>query len=365
MFFNKEHRSRTRLFRIIGTLKFFTHESNYRSERMGTMKEVAMSAETSTATVSRVINQTGYVSDEVKKRVLQAIEKLDYKPLQREGINKKTRTIALIIPDIENPFFGKMTKEVSKIANELKYNILLINVKGLKNDGGDFLLNLIATRVDGIIYASSYRLGDVAKKARDNKIPIVALDRELSTTESDSVAVNNNQAGFISTEYLIQLGHKKIAFIGGTENMEISINRHKGYKRALNQYEIDYDEILVQCGDFTMESGYKATKKLIDKSDEITAILAANDLMAIGAINYLNFKGYKIPKDISVIGFDDIDLASSITPKLTTVSYPLERMSQLAIESILKHLSEPDAACESVSLFTKLVIRESAGKATD
>ncbi|GAA0176639.1 LacI family DNA-binding transcriptional regulator [Clostridium sediminicola] len=329
---------------------------------MHNIKEVAKLANTSTATVSRVINESGYVSDDMKNRVLKAIEELDYKPLQRDGV-KKTRTIALIVPDIENPFFGKLTKEISTIANTLKYNILLINVSGLKNDGGDFLLDLIGTRVDGIIYASSYRLEDVIRKAKTNKIPIAVLDRELRDIQIDSIAVNNDNAAFLATEHLIQLGHKKIAFIGGTENMEISINRHKGYKRALEKYGIGYSDSLVQHGDFSIESGYKSTKKLINLSSDITGIIAANDLMAIGAINYLNFKGYKISDDISIVGFDDIELASSITPKLTTVSYPLQKMSKLALESIIKRISNADSDYESVHLFAKLIIRESTGVA--
>lgn len=329
---------------------------------MSSIKEVAIRAKTSTATVSRVINQTGYVSDEMKKRVYKAIAELDYKPLQREGANKKTKTIALVTPDIENPFFGKMTKEITKIANELKYNVLLINVSGLKNDGGDFLINLIDTRVDGVIYASSYRLEDVIRKAKNNKIPLVILDREFRTMEIDLVSVNNNQAGFIATQHLLNLGHEKIAFIGGTENMEISINRQDGYKRALKEYEIPYDPQIVKHGNFSMESGYEAAKELMSASSDITAIVAANDLMAIGAVNCLNITGYKIPKDISIVGFDNIELASSITPKLTTVSYPLERMSQLAIESIIKQISDEDSLCESVSLFPKLVVRESTGQ---
>ncbi len=329
---------------------------------MHNIKEVAELANTSTATVSRVINESGHVSDEMKTRVLKAIKELDYKPLQRDGAKNKTRTIALIVPDIENPFFAKLTKEISKVANTLKYNILLINVSGLKNDGGDFLLNLIGTGIDGIIYTSSFRLEDVISKAKNSNIPIVVLDRELRNIHMESISVNNDHAAFLATEHLIELGHKRIAFIGGKENMQISINRHKGYMRTLEKYQIDYDEDIVQHGDFSIESGYNCTKALINSSPNITGIIAANDLMAIGAINYLNFKGYKIPEDISIVGFDDIELASSITPKLTTVAYPLSRMSQLALESIIKSISNHEMEYESVSLFTKLIERDSTGE---
>ncbi len=329
---------------------------------MSSLKEVARQANTSTATVSRVINKTGYVSESMTKRVLDAINALDYKPLQREGKSKKTKTIALVTPDIENPFFAKMTKEVTKIANELKYNVLLINVSGLKNDGGDFLMSIIDSKVDGVIYASSYRLQDVITKAKSNNIPMVVLDREIKTMEIDIVAVNNNQAGFIATDHLIGLGHEKIAFIGGTESMDISSQRLEGYMRALDTSGIEFDSKLVVRGDFSMASGYKAVEALLISNQNITGIIAANDLMAIGAVNSLNVNGLKIPTDISVVGFDDIELASSLTPKLTTVSYPLERMSQLAMESIIKQIDDDDFVCENVSLYPKLIVRESTGE---
>jgi LacI family transcriptional regulator/LacI family repressor for deo operon, udp, cdd, tsx, nupC, and nupG len=327
---------------------------------MHNIKEVAKLAKTSTATVSRVINQSGYVSDEMKARVLRAIKELDYKPLQRNGENRKTRTIALVVPDIENPFFAKLTKEISKIANTLDYNILLINLSGLKNDGGYFLLNLISTGIDGIIYTSSYRLEDVINKAKEIKIPIVVLDRELKNIQVDSISVNNENAAYLATEYLVKLGHKKIAFIGGTENMEISINRHRGYKMALEKSQLPYDTTIVEHGDFSLESGYKSIKKLMNSSKDITGIVAGNDLMAIGAINYLNFKGYKIPEDISIVGFDDIELASSITPKLTTIAYPLIKMSKLAIEAVIQSISGKERDYVSSCLFAKLIERESA-----
>ncbi|WP_320046377.1 LacI family DNA-binding transcriptional regulator [uncultured Ilyobacter sp.] len=327
---------------------------------MHNIKEVAKLAKTSTATVSRVINRSGYVSDEMKARVLRAIKELDYKPLQRNGENRKTRTIALVVPDIENPFFAKLTKEISKIANTLDYNILLINLSGLKNDGGYFLLNLISTGIDGIIYTSSYRLEDVINKAKEIKIPIVVLDRELKNIQVDSVSINNENAAYLATEYLIKLGHKRIAFIGGTENMEISINRHRGYKMALEKNQLTYDTTIVEHGDFSLESGYKSIKKLMNLSKDITGIVAGNDLMAIGAINYLNFKGYKIPEDISIVGFDDIELASSITPKLTTIAYPLIKMSKLAIEAVIQSISGTERDYMSSCLFAKLIERESA-----
>ena len=328
---------------------------------MSSLKEVALLARTSTATVSRVINSTGFVSDEIRIRVLSAIDALNYQPLERKGTKSETKTIALVTPDIENPFFGKMAKAISKIANELKYNVLLINVSGLKNDGGDYLLSLIASKVDGVLYASSFRLHDVIEKAKKSHIPLVILDREFTTIEIDSVAVNNNQAGYISTDHLIQLGHRHIGFIGGVFDMEISRNRYEGYNRALEDNAIPKNKTYIYAGDFSVSAGYDGAASLLEYNPEITAIVAANDLMAIGAINYANFKGLQVPRDLSVVGFDDIELASSFTPSLTTVAYPLERMSQIAVQSILTQIANKNALHESVTLFPKLVVRHSSG----
>lgn len=187
------------------------------------------------------------------------------------------------------------------------------------------------------------------------------LDRELTTIEVDSVAVNNNQAGFIATEHLIDLGHRHIGFIGGNPDMEISRNRIEGYKRALEVNGISHDNTYIYGGDFSLSAGYTGAGVLLENHPEITAIVAANDLMAMGAINYANFKGLKVPKDISVVGFDDIELASSITPNLTTVAYPLDRMSQVAVQSIINQIDNRDMVHESLTLFPQLVTRASTG----
>lgn len=329
---------------------------------MSNIKDVARKANTSTATVSRVINGTGYVSEEMKKKVYRAIEELNYRPLQREGLNKKTKTIALFVPDIENPFFGKMTKEISKIANELKYNILLINLSGLKNDGGKFLMDLISFNVDGVIYVSSYRLEDVIERAKGLDIPLVVLDREIKKMDIDVVSVDNVRAGYIATKHLLDLGHKKIAYLGSVQNMGISLSRCEGYKMALEEEKIDYSKELLIDGDFTMESGYLGIKEAMEKDLEFSAIVAANDLMAIGAMNCLNIEGIKIPERVSIVGFDNIELSSSITPKLTTVSYPLTRMSELAMDSILRQIDKKEHICEEISLYPNLIVRDSTRK---
>lgn len=326
------------------------------------IREVAKRAKTSTATVSRVLNQTGTVSEDTRKRVLEAVELLGYKPMIREGSLRETKTIALVVPDIENPFFGKMTKEITRIANGMRYNILLVNVGSLRNDGGEFLLKLIGQRIDGILYGSSYRSEDAVRQAIRNKIPIVLLDREIRNIEVDSISVNNEQAGYIAAEHLIELGHKHIAFIGGIEGMKISDDRQLGYRKALEAGGVPYREEYVAYGEFLMDKGYELADRLMREHPEITAILAANDLMGIGAVSCLTAKGYQVPQEVSVMGFDDIDLAAALTPSLSSVAYPLESMSRLAMESIFAQIEEKEEEKQCTVLYAKLIARESTCK---
>lgn len=325
------------------------------------IKEVAMLANSSITTVSRVINNSGYVKMETRKRIEEAIKNLGYKPLERSGGAKATKTFGLIVPNIENPFYGKMANYLSSVANSFNYNLLLINIKCIDENKDEVLIDLLNNRVNGLIYASSYRSLEIAHLAQDKGIPVVVLDREIKTDKITSVSVNNNYGAFIATEHLIKLGHKNIAYIGASENMEISTKRKTGYLRALEANNISVDERQICYGNYTMQSGFECAEMLLKDNQEITAVLAVNDLMAIGVINYLHKSGRKVPEDVSVLGFDNIELSGSITPSLTTVEYPIERMSEVVIELLLRQINDTGNSVEALTLFPKLVVRESTG----
>ena len=325
------------------------------------IKEVAKLSETSITTVSRVINNSGYVKLETRKRIEETIKTLGYKPLERSGGAKETKTFGLIVPNIENPFYGKMANHLSSVANSFNYNLLLININCIDENKDEVLSDLLANRVNGLIYASSYRSLEIAHIAQDKGIPVVVLDREITTDKITSVSVNNNYGAYIATEHLIKLGHKNIAYIGASENMEISTKRKMGYLRALEVNNISLDERHICYGNYTMQSGFECSEMLLRDNQEITAVLAVNDLMAIGVINYLHKSGRKVPEDVSVIGFDNIELAGSITPSLTTVGYPIERMSEVVIELLLRQIKDSVNSIEALTLFPKLIVRESTG----
>ena len=326
---------------------------------MATIKDVAKLAESSITTVSRVINHTGYVKQETREKILYAIKTLHYIPLERSDGPKDKQTIGFVVPNIENPFFGKMAKHISSIANAFNYNILLVNIGEENNTTDDYLFDLISHRVDGLIYASSHKNLEVIRIAQGKNLPMIFLDREIKHARINSVTVNNNYGAFIATEHLIKLGHRQIAYIGGAPGMEISTRRKEGYLRALGENGLPADEQLVCYGDYTMQSGFEWMAELYKKRPDITGVIAANDLMAIGAIYYLNKNGIRVAEDISVIGFDNIELAVNITPALTTVEYPMEQMSERVIELMLRQIRKDDDQVEAVTLFPKLVVRES------
>lgn len=332
---------------------------------MASIKEVAKLANTSITTVSRVINNTGYVKEETKERILDAIKELDYKPLERTDIRKETKAIGLIVPNIENPFFGKMARHISKVANSYNYNLLLFDLEGIENHKDDFLIDLIENRVDGIIYVSSQRCTEAMNAAKKRNIPFVILDREIQKEEVNTVIVNNNYGAFIAAEHLIKLGHRNIAFIGGAEDMEISTRRKEGYLEALAENGIEANKDYICYGNYKMQGGYDSMKKMYSKHKEITGVIAANDLMAIGALNYLIREGVNVPKEVSIVGFDNIEISESITPSLTTIEYPMERISEIIIDLILRQIKDKDKNVEVISLYPKLIVRESCNSAIE
>lgn len=332
---------------------------------MASIKEVAKLANTSITTVSRVINNTGYVKEETKERILEAIKELDYKPLERADLRKETKAIGLIVPNIENPFFGKMARHISKVANSYNYNLLLLDLEGIESHKDDFLIDLIENRVDGIIYVSSQRCNEAMNAAKKRNIPFVILDREIQKEEVNTVIVNNNYGAFIAAEHLIKLGHRNIAFIGGAEDMEISTRRKEGYLDALTENGIEPNKDYICYGNYKMQSGYDCMKKMYSKHKEITGVIAANDLMAIGALNYLIREGVNVPKEVSIVGFDNIEISESITPSLTTIEYPMERISEITIDLILRQIKDKDKNVEVISLYPKLIVRESCSLAIE
>ncbi|WP_291566571.1 MULTISPECIES: LacI family DNA-binding transcriptional regulator [unclassified Clostridium] len=324
-----------------------------------TIKDVAKKANVSITTVSRVINKIeGYTNEETKKRILKVIEELDYKPnaLARSLVTKRTKTIGLILPDISNPFFPSIAKSVEDLVNELGYNLILCNSYDDTEKEANYINVLKEKCVDGILL-SSKQTKDKYDIYKDD-VPMVFIDRKPEVEIKYGVFVDNYKGAYNATKHLIDLGHRSIACITGPKNINTTIERLRGYKDALIDNHIECDETIIKSNDYAIEGGYEAAKDLI-KNHNITAIFTHDDLMACGVYKAAKELSYKIPDDISVVGFDDITLVEFLDPPLTTIKQPTEDIGKVSVEILMDLIENNKIQGKIISLDTELIIRES------
>jgi len=327
-----------------------------------TMRDVAERAGVSVTSVSHVINETRPVSYEVRERVLAAMEELGYQPnlLARSLRSGKTHTIGTIVPDSADPFFAEVARGIEDTAFENGYSLILCNSD--RNLGKEaFYTNvLVEKRVDGILFlaagVSTERILDLQRRG----MPVVVVDRELPAANVDSVVTDNAGGGWSATRHLIDLGHRRIGHIAGPSDLRLSEYRSTGYCKALlEEAGITADENLVVRGDFDFESGHRAARQLLANDQRPTAIFACNDIMAIGAICAAAQLDLRVPEDLSVVGYDDIPLASYSNPPLTTVAQPIYDMGVVAASMLLERLHDPGGPARQLVLDVELQIRQS------
>lgn len=331
--------------------------------KMTTIREVATKAGVSISTVSHVINETRFVSDETRSRVLAAMDELNYRPNRLAGSlrrkDKRTNTLGLLIPDSTNPFFSEVLRGAEDACFEAGFNIVLCNSDGDSEKELNYINVLLSKQVDGIMLVSAgSHQASLELISRRNAYAIM-VDREVEGTQLDSVVIDNDLGGYIATQYLLELGHEEIGCITGPSLLTPSAKRVEGYRRALEDAGIPVNEQFIVPGDFRAKSGYTATKTLLDLSQRPTAIFTCNDMMAVGALCAIYESGLRVPDDISVVGFDDITLATFTVPPLTTVAQPSYEMGLLAAELMIQRLQDPSQPPQQKVLRAALVIRSS------
>jgi LacI family transcriptional regulator len=326
---------------------------------------VAFRAGVSITTVSHIINNTRFVSEELRVRVLDAMADLNYKPnsLARSLRIGKTKTIGLVVPDNSNPFFAEVSRCVENIGFEQSYSVILCNSDGLLEKEAAYINSLIAKQVDGVIFIAT---GNTEEPLRDlirNNIPFIVVDRELQDISADVVLVNNEQGGYIATKYLLDLNHKKIACILGPSELTPSADRVEGYQRALTEAGILIKNDYLVPGDFRSKSGEFAMSRLLELPSPPTAVFACNDMMAIGALRFLHSRNIRIPEQISIIGFDNIPLAEEMSPALTTIAQPIAKIASTAAERLVSIIQNKAShpGTKRFMLETFLVVRDSCG----
>ena len=331
-----------------------------------TIKEVAKVANVSITTVSRVSNGSKGVSTKTRRRVLNVIKELGYSPsAMASGLKTRiSKSIGIAVPDTIGDFYGEVIDGIESVATENGYNLIISLNHHIIKEELKAVNFFKAKKVDGAILVTTLDDDDYVRSLIEGGFDIVLLDRAPRGLKVDTVKTDNFRGGYIATEYLLNLGHSAILLIRGLSCLDSSRERFNGYKRALKDKKIEYDSTFILNGDFTIDSGYTTIKKYLDeKGLNFTAVFAANDQMAIGAIKALNDKGIVVPDEVSIVGFDDSYISPYILPSLTTIKQRKEEMGKVATELLLNRISSFDKEKKvprQVTISVELIERESA-----
>ncbi|MFW6308440.1 MAG: LacI family DNA-binding transcriptional regulator [bacterium] len=323
------------------------------------IKDVAEYADVSISTVSRVLNKKKHVSDQTIKKVLEAVDELGYRPnkIARGLRTQKTGSIGLIIPDITNEFFSNLAKAIEKYLTRFDYNLLLCNTDENSEEERRYIKTLIDKSVDGIIFISSGNGENM--KLFPEELPVVAIDRKPQTNRISFVTSENKKGGWLATRHLIENGCSNIIMIKDEKKLSPMIDRLEGYKQALKEYNIEFEEKNI----FEIEVNLKSVKELlmrIHQKHDFDGIFAGTDIFAIGAVKILIKLGYKIPEEIQIIGFDNIPTTGYYNPSITTISQSLEKMGEKSadmivnmIENNIDYISEDKSQIMPVKLIKR------------
>ena len=320
-----------------------------------TIYDVARLAGVSTATVSRALNGTGQIAASTRATIEAAVEQLGYRPntIARSLVTKTTQTIALLLPDITNPFYAALVNGIQQTALSHGHTMLLCTTESDAEREEHYLRVLRAKQVDGALVDGLVLPPDRIARFVEDGFPIVCLDRDIDSRSIPLVQVDNRLGGRIATGHLIDLGHTRIAHVTGAGELGISDERLAGYRDALSGAGLPVDFQLVEEGRFTDDGGHDAARRLLEREPGVTAIFAANDLSALGVLNAVAEAGKRVPDDVSVVGFDDLHLSAYTAPPLTTIRQPAVEIATLATEILIgltkgreveemRHLLEPE-----------------------
>ncbi len=329
---------------------------------MSTILDVAKLAGVSTATVSRVINSPEAVRESTRKKIQHAMEVCNYKynALARGFVTKKTNTIGLIIPNINNPVFGESTRGVQDYADSNNIQIILGNTYYQYEKEEGLINTLREKQVDGFIITTTNPRGAVLNSLVEEKVPFVLLYSTLKKGAFSAVGVDNFKGGYLATEHLVNIGHRRIGMIAGKFSIsDRSLHRWHGYKQCLKDYNLAYDKHLLSQANYSLPGGKVAMKKMLALQDPPTAVFCSNDYMALGAMKGARECGLSLPQDMSIVGFDDIQIASYVVPGLTTIHQPAYEMGKQGAKLLFRLMEEKQGKPVQTMLESSLVVRES------
>ncbi len=332
-------------------------------KKIPSLIDVARRAKVNISTVSRTINQTGKIGAETQARVQKAMHELGYKPNRvarrlrtQEG---STHLLGLIIPNIQNIFFADLARGVEDVAYKNNFALLLCNYDEDEAKERFYLEVMQSESVDGIIIPPIHQTDPAVLQVVRNGTPVVCVDRSLSSGNLDKVEVDNHSGALKAVEHIIARGHRRIGVIAGPIDSSTGRERLRGCKDAHAQAGITLKTELIRFGDFKQASGRTHAHDLLSLADPPTALFVCNGLMMAGALEAIAARGLKIPRQVAIVGFDELTLADVFNPPLTVVRQPAYEVGKCAAELLLKRIEDPKRPASSLKLLPELIIRKS------
>ena len=329
-----------------------------------TLKDIAARVGVHPSTVSRVLRgkENLLITDETRQRILSVAQELNYVPdhLARAFRLKKTQTIGLIIPDISNPFFSGIALSIEHASSAANYNLVVCNTDEVQDKEIHLVHTLLNRGIDGLILAPVQDSYQHIQDLYEKNFPLVLIDRCFENIDTNAVISDNEQAAYEAVAHLAKVGHRRVGFISGRENIYTIRQRFSGYQKAVRDYNLDDEKILLSENGFTSQSGYESTLKLLSIDLPPTALLISGNLITVGTMKAILDRGLKIPDDISIIGFTDFICSSFWIAPLSTITHPLEEMGCTAFTLLLSHMQSKESLTNSkVIVKTKLTVRDS------
>jgi LacI family transcriptional regulator len=334
-----------------------------------TIKDIARIAQVSHTTVSRALNDKCRIRDETKEKILSIAKELHYRPdfIARSLVSRRTKTLGLVITTIANPFYNELAQGIEATARGLGYSIILCCAHSDLSIEKQYIDMLRSRGVDGIILTSACIEDPNIGALAEEEFPIILVNRRTYhptvKEKVDYVGVDNILGGFMAVEHLVKLGHTRIGVIGGSTESSVGFERLEGGKKALEAYGIEKKDKYFLEGDFLKESGYRGGQQFLRMAEPPTAIFAANDYMAMGVYLGISEKGVKVPEEMALIGFNDIEFAGMIGIELTTVGQKKFEMGALAVKTLVENIEGGDTkpATKEILLKPELIIRKTCG----
>lgn len=327
---------------------------------MATIKDVAARAGISYTTVSHVVNGTRPVSDPVRSKVEAAIAELGYVPsgVARSLRVRATGTLGLLVPNASNPYFAELARGIEDHAERNGYSVILCNSDDDTDKQLRYLRVLLERRIDGLIVATVASDAAFAEALANLRVPLVLVDRSLDGVSADQLRVDHEQGAYLATRHLLELGHRRIACIGGPASTQVAQLRAAGYRRALDEAGIEAQAV-VDCP-FTSPAGHAAAQALLAGEQRPTAIFAGNDMIALGVLRAAAERQLHVPQQLSVVGFDDIEVSRYLHPALTTVGQCIGALGEQVAARLLERIRTPGLAVAQRLIEPILVLRESS-----